>query len=80
MGNKSFLTSILGLLFVLVCFSPLGLNDQNVFGSTSNGVENAPVEQPLQQSLSNNGTSGAQKMFTIHMNSILEVVHRICLF
>jgi plastocyanin len=61
MGNRSFLTSVLGLLFLLVCFSPLGLNDQNVFGSTSNGVDNAAVEQPLQQSLSNNGTSGAAK-------------------
>jgi plastocyanin len=33
----------------------------NVFGSVSDDVDNAAVEQPVQQTLSNNGTSGAAK-------------------
>ena len=61
MGNYFFLTSALGLLLVLVYFSPLVSHEQNVLGSVSDDVDNAAVEQPLQQSLPDNGTSGAAK-------------------
>lgn len=70
MGYRPFLTSILGLLFVLVYSSSLvGLNDLNVFGSVSNDVGSSGVEQQLlQQSLlNNNETSGAAKeVFDTH--------------
>ena len=61
MGNYFFLTSTLGLLLVLVYFSPLVSHEQNVLGSVSDDVDNAAVEQPLQQPLPDNGTSGAAK-------------------
>ena len=61
MINGPFLASILGLLLVVLYFGSFGLNDTNVFGSVSDDVDNAAVEQPVQQTLSNNGTSGVAK-------------------
>ena len=61
MDNKFYLTSFLGLVLVLLYFSPLGSYDQNVFGSVTNDVDNndSAADEPLQQFLPNNGTSGA---------------------
>jgi plastocyanin len=59
MINGPYLTSILGLLLVVLYFGSFGLNDTNVFGSISDDVDDAVVEQPAQQTLLNNGTSGA---------------------
>jgi len=61
MENKFYLTSFLGLVLVLLYFSPLGSYDQNVFGSVTNDVDNndSAADEPLQQFLPNNGTSGA---------------------
>jgi hypothetical protein len=57
----------LGLLLVLVYFSPLVSHEQNVLVSVSDDVDNAAVEQPLQQSLPDNGTSSAAKdVYDIH--------------
>lgn len=61
MGNIFYLTSILGSLLVLVYLSPLGSYDQIVFGSVSNVDDDTAAEQPIQQPLSSNGTSGAAK-------------------
>lgn len=60
MNNKFYLTSILGLLLIIVYFSPLALHNPNVFGSVS-GDGNTSAEQPIQQSLPSNGTSDAAK-------------------
>ena len=61
MDNKFYLTSFLGLVLVLLYFSPLGSYGQNVFGSVTNDVDNndSAADEPLQQFLPNNGTSGA---------------------
>lgn len=53
--------SILGLLLILVYFSPLGSNDMNAFGSVSedddNDGDDSTVEQPAEQPLPSNSTS-----------------------
>lgn len=67
MDNSPFLASISGLLLVVVYIGSLGSNDMNVFGSVSDDADNAAVEQPVQQTLSNNGTTGAAKdVFDTH--------------
>ena len=60
MGNKLLLTPILGLLFLLVYWGPFGSHDLNTFGSVSedDDEDETVAEQPAQQSLPNNGTSG----------------------
>jgi plastocyanin len=55
--NKPFFISILGLLLVLVYSSSSGVLEQNIFGSVSND-DGSSTEQPIQQSLYNNTTSG----------------------
>lgn len=67
MDNKSFLISILGLLLVMVYFNPFGLHDQNVSGSVSDDEDNSVTEQPLQQPLLTNSTSGiATSIYDTH--------------
>jgi plastocyanin len=69
MGDKSFPTSVLGLLLLLMYFSPLGLHDHIVYGSVSDDDDDDETAgQPLQQSLPNNNeTSGAAKeVFDTH--------------
>lgn len=67
MDNKSFLISVLGLLLVMVYFNPFGLHDQNVFGSVSDDENNSVTEQPLQQPLLTNSTSGiATSIYDTH--------------
>ena len=56
--NKPFFISILGLLLVLVYSSSSGVLEQNIFGSVSDDDDGSSTEQPIQQSLSNNTTSG----------------------
>jgi plastocyanin len=61
MSNKLILAPVLGLLFVLLYWNPSGLD--NVFGSTSEDEDdtdddNSATEQPVQQPLANNSTSG----------------------
>lgn len=66
MDNSPFLASISGLLLVVVYIGSLGSNDMNVFGSVSDDADNA-AEQPVQQTRSNNGTTGAAKdVFDTH--------------
>ena len=67
MDNKSFLISVLGLLLVMVYFNPFGLHDQNVSGSVSDDEDNSVTEQPLQQPLLTNSTSGiATSIYDTH--------------
>ena len=73
--------SILGLLLILVYFSPLGSNDMNAFGSVSedddNDGDDSTVEQPAEQPLPSNRTSSAsQRVFMTHMNSMREMVSK----
>ncbi len=62
MGNKSYTSLILGLLLVLVYFGSLTSYGQNVFASVSEDddedEDDSTVEQPAQQPLPSNSTSG----------------------
>jgi plastocyanin len=67
MSNKLILTPVLGLLFVLLYWSPFGLD--KAFGSISedDADDNSATEQSAQQLLPDNGTSGiATSIYDTH--------------
>jgi hypothetical protein len=61
MGNVLFLTSIIGLLLILVYFSPLGSHHMNAHGSLSQDDDDdfAAADQSAQRSPHSTGTSAA---------------------
>jgi plastocyanin len=65
--SKVFFMSSVGLLLILVYPSLSGVFEQNIFGSVSDD-DDSPSEQPIQQSPSNNSTTGgiASSIYETH--------------
>ena len=78
--------SILGLLLILVYFSPLGSNDMNAFGSVSEDDDtdgdDSTVEQPAEQPLPSKRTLTyiATSIYDTHEFNAGDGVNKICLF
>jgi hypothetical protein len=81
MGNVLFLTSIIGLLLVLVYFSPLGSHHMNAHGSESqdDDDDSAVAEQPAEQSPPSTGTSGgiATSIYNTHEFNVEDGVQNL---
>jgi plastocyanin len=81
MGSVLFLTSIIGLLLVLVYFGPLGSHHMNAHGSVSqdDDDDSAAAEQPAQQSPPSIGTSGgiAKSIYDTHEFNVEDGVQNL---